>query len=193
MTVSQRDVSGRVRPETTVVEQAGEPGADLRLTIDASLQLKLEQELLAAYIADEAKSVSALVMDPYTGEVYAEASFPSYDANDYRAVATTDPSRFLDPVVSHVYEPGRSRDDYINRSGGLSQRADKKRIYVVRANGEVVANNGGGWFQRDAGSEIRPGDAIVVPLDVGQPLARWGAIAQIIYPMALAAAAVNSF
>ena len=78
-------------------------------------------------------------------------------------------------------------------AAGLSQRADKKRIYVVRANGEVVANTGAGWFQRDAGSEIRPGDSIVVPLDVDQPLARWGAITQIIYNLAIAAAAVNSF
>ncbi len=28
-------------------------------------------------------------MDPYTGEVYAEASYPSYDANDYAAIAAT--------------------------------------------------------------------------------------------------------
>ena len=59
-------------------------------------------------------------------------------------------------ATSHVYEPGLGRDDYINRSGGLSQRADKKRIYVVRANGEVVANTGAGWFQRDGGSDIQP-------------------------------------
>ena len=38
-------------------------------------------------------------MDPYTGEVYAEATYPSYDANDYQAIAATDPSRFIDPVV----------------------------------------------------------------------------------------------
>jgi len=95
-------------------------------------------------------------------------------------------------ATSHVYEPGLGRDDYINRSGGLSQRADKKRIYVVRANGEVVANSAG-WFQRDGGSDIRAGDAIVVPLDVDQKLLRWGAIGQLIYQMALAAAAVNSF
>ena len=37
-----------------------------------------------------AKSVSAVVMDPYTGEVYAEATYPSYDANDYRGVAAKD-------------------------------------------------------------------------------------------------------
>ena len=81
-------------------------GEDLRLTIDAGLQLSVEQELLAAYIADAAKSVSAVVMDPYTGEVYAEASYPSYDANDYRAVAAKTPGRFVDPMVSSVYEPG---------------------------------------------------------------------------------------
>jgi cell division protein FtsI/penicillin-binding protein 2 len=93
-------------PETAVVEQPGSIGEDIRLTIDASLQLAIEQELLAAWIADEAKSASAVVLDPYTGEVYAEATYPSYDANDYRAIARTAPGRFIDPVVSNVYEPG---------------------------------------------------------------------------------------
>jgi polysaccharide biosynthesis/export protein len=96
-------------------------------------------------------------------------------------------------ATSHVYELGLTRDEYISRSGGLSQRADRKRIYVVRAGGEVVANAGASWFQRDGGSDIRPGDSIVVPIDVDQPLARWSAITQIIYNMAIAAAAVNSF
>jgi polysaccharide export outer membrane protein len=96
-------------------------------------------------------------------------------------------------ATSHVYERSVGRDEYINRSGGLSQRADKKRIYVVRANGEVVANAGAGWFQREGGADIRPGDSIVVPLDVDQPLARWSAITQIVYNLAIAAAAVNSF
>jgi cell division protein FtsI (penicillin-binding protein 3) len=104
--VAQRDVNGRPMPETAAVEAPGTIGEDIRLTIDASLQLAVEQELLAAWIADDAKSASAIVMDPYTGAVYAEATYPSYDANDYRAVAATSPSRFIDPVVSNVYEPG---------------------------------------------------------------------------------------
>ena len=45
-------------------------------------------------------------MDPYTGEVYAYASYPSYDANDYQAIAAEDPGVFIDPIVSTVYEPG---------------------------------------------------------------------------------------
>ena len=103
---AQRDLDGRARPGTQVVEEQGAPGEDLRLTIDAGLQLALEQELLAAYIADKAKSVSAVVMDPYTGEIYAMGTYPSYDGNDYREIAANEPNRFIDPVVSNVYEPG---------------------------------------------------------------------------------------
>ena len=103
---AQKDISARAIPDTVVVDDPGTAGVDLRLTIDASLQLALEQELLAAWAADQAKSVSAVVMDPYTGEILAEASYPSYDGNDYRAIASSDPNRFIDPVVSSVYEPG---------------------------------------------------------------------------------------
>ncbi len=96
-------------------------------------------------------------------------------------------------ATSHVFERGLSRDEYINKSGGTTQRADTRRVYVVRANGEVVAQSGGRWFSRDSGSGMRPGDTVVVPLNVNQPLARWSAITQIVYNLAIAAAAVNSF
>jgi cell division protein FtsI/penicillin-binding protein 2 len=104
--VAQRDAAGRPVLESAMVSSAGQSGTDLRLTIDAGLQVRVEQELLAAWIADKARRVSALVMDPYTGEVYAMASYPSFDANDYKAIASTDPSRFIDPIVASVYEPG---------------------------------------------------------------------------------------
>jgi cell division protein FtsI/penicillin-binding protein 2 len=103
---AQRDVAARAIPDTVVVEDDGAPGEDLRLTIDAGLQLAVEQEVLAAWAADKAKSVSAIVIDPYNGEVIAEATYPSYDGNDYRAIAASDPSRFIDPIVSSSYEPG---------------------------------------------------------------------------------------
>jgi cell division protein FtsI/penicillin-binding protein 2 len=104
--VADRDASGRPVLERATVTQPGLPGTDLRLTIDAGLQVRVEQELLAAWIADKAKRVSAVVLDPYTGEIYAEATYPSYDANDYRSIADTDASRFIDPVVASIYEPG---------------------------------------------------------------------------------------
>ncbi len=104
--VAERDSSGQPLLDGAATSQVGQPGTDLTLTIDAGLQLRVEQELLAAWVADKAKSVSAVVMDPYTGEVYASATYPSYDANDYKQIASDDPSRFIDPIVSAVYEPG---------------------------------------------------------------------------------------
>src|SRR6478672_3420935 len=104
--VAERDASGMAILDDATVTQPGTPGTDLTLTIDAGLQLRIEQELLAAWVADKAKRVSAVVMDPYTGEIYATATYPSYDANDYKAIAATAPSRFIDPIVSAVYEPG---------------------------------------------------------------------------------------
>lgn len=103
---AQRDVNGRPQLDTALVESTGVTGEDLRLTIDAGLQLALEDELLAATLNDEAKSASAVIMDPYTGEIYAMATYPSYDANQYATIAATEPGRFVDPIVSNVYEPG---------------------------------------------------------------------------------------
>jgi len=103
---ADRDSNGAPVLETERTVEPGVPGRDVRLTIDAGLQLAVEQEVMAARIANHAKSVSAVVLDPWTGEIYAEASYPSYDANQYATIATEDPSAFVDPVVSHVYEPG---------------------------------------------------------------------------------------
>lgn len=104
--LAQRDIAARMIPDSAVVKEPGSPGEDLRLTIDAGLQLAVEQEVLAAWSADKAKSVSAVVLNPYNGEILAEATYPSYDGNDYAAIAATDPTRFIDPVISAAYEPG---------------------------------------------------------------------------------------
>lgn len=97
--------------------------------------------------------------------------------------------------TSHTFNRNLSRDDYIERSGGLTERADKRRIYVVRANGEVVVDTGGRWFRRDMGTEITTGDTVVVPLKIDRlkPLSLWSTVTQVIYNMAIAVAAVNSF
>jgi polysaccharide export outer membrane protein len=95
--------------------------------------------------------------------------------------------------TSHLYDPVLARDDYIRMSGGTSKKADAKRIYVVRANGSVEAGTGSRWFQSTG--DIRPGDTIVVPLDAERmrPLPLWTAVTTILYNIAVAVAAVNSF
>lgn len=97
-------------------------------------------------------------------------------------------------TTSHLYSANLSRDDYISMSGGMTQRADTKRIYVVRANGSVETQSGAFWFNR-GGVDIQPGDTIVVPLDTERmrPLPFWQAVTSLVYNVAIAAAAVNSF
>ena len=98
-------------------------------------------------------------------------------------------------ATSHLWQPGVGRDEYIDRSGGATVKADERRIYVVRANGEVVVNSRSRFFSRSRGFDIRPGDTIVVPLDTDRvkPLVLWSSATQILYNLAIAAAAVNSF
>jgi protein involved in polysaccharide export with SLBB domain len=97
-------------------------------------------------------------------------------------------------TTSHLFDSSLSRTNYIDLSGGMSTNADKKRVYVVRANGAVVASGRSRWF-RGRGGQIYPGDTIVVPLDTDRlpQLQQWSAITQIIYNLAIAVAAVNSF
>lgn len=96
-------------------------------------------------------------------------------------------------VTSHLYRPGLTRDDYIALSGGTTRRADHKKIYVVRANGSVIANQGNRWFENQSVA-IKPGDTIVVPLNVEKlpPLPLWTAVTQILYNVAVAVAAVHA-
>src|SRR5512146_1040924 len=66
---SDKDANGQPLADTERTVSAGAPGGDLRLTIDARLQLAVEQEVMAAQIADRADNVSVVVMDPYSGAI----------------------------------------------------------------------------------------------------------------------------
>jgi protein involved in polysaccharide export with SLBB domain len=96
--------------------------------------------------------------------------------------------------TSHLYQDGLGREDYINLSGGVSSQADERRIYIVRANGEVGGTQGSRWFSQGQNSDVLPGDTVVVPVDTPlQGLAFWSSVTQIMYNLAIASAAVSSF
>lgn len=98
-------------------------------------------------------------------------------------------------ATSHLFQRGLSRGDYVSLSGGTTRRADDRRIYVVRASGSVVSSEKSRWFGRGSEVVIKPGDTIVAPLDTERlpTLPLWQAVTQILYNLAIAAAAINSF
>jgi hypothetical protein len=98
-------------------------------------------------------------------------------------------------ATSHFYREKLSRDDYLGLSGGVTRKADRGRIYVVRADGSVVSSESSGWFRRSGQVQMHPGDTVVVPLDTERmpALPLWQAVTQIIYNLGISAAAVASF
>jgi len=98
--------------------------------------------------------------------------------------------------TSHLFQSGFSVDQYINLSGGFTQNADEKRIFVVKSNGAVLTKKGNGWFSGNQGQKnIQTGDVIVVPINLqkGKWLETLTSSTQIVYQLAVTAAAVNSF
>jgi polysaccharide export outer membrane protein len=100
-------------------------------------------------------------------------------------------------ATSHLYASGLTVKDYLARSGGYTDRADKSRVHVVKADGTVVSAKASwiGALKGSNQSRIEPGDTIVVPPDVAQlpPLPFWQAVTTIIYNAAVAVAAIRSF
>ncbi len=75
-------------------------------------------------------------------------------------------------VTGQVFNPtavgfrsGRSARWYLAQAGGMTQVADKKAAFVIRADGSVIGskNSPGFWSGDPMDAALRPGDSIVVP------------------------------
>jgi cell division protein FtsI (penicillin-binding protein 3) len=84
-------------------ETPARPGQSVVLTIDQMVQYRTEQALAEAVEGAHAKSGTAIVLDPHTGEILALANAPSFDPNDARAAP--DQAR-LNQALQNIYEPG---------------------------------------------------------------------------------------
>ena len=63
-----------------------------------------------------------------------------------------------------TYTPGKKAEWYLQRAGGATEIANRKEIFVIRANGAVVGRRSGGWRETDVlATKLDPGDVIVVP------------------------------
>jgi protein involved in polysaccharide export with SLBB domain len=180
----------------TLALQASQSGG--QAASQASDTLAIGQSLLAELQA--AEPVGRLVIDldrVMAAEPGSSADVVLRDGDRLRVPKRPQEVTVIGEVqnsTSHLYDPALTRDDYLRLSGGTTKKADDKRIYVVRANGSVEAGTGSRWFRSTEG-DIRPGDTIVVPLDAERmrPLPLWQAVTTILYNIAVAVAAVNSF
>ncbi len=79
-----------------------------------------------------------------------------------------------------TYRPGRNAGWYLAQAGGPTQLADRKGIFVIRADGSIVGgpSSFGLWKQPTLVVPLRPGDTVVVPERALGPNSKWKTVLQ---------------
>jgi protein involved in polysaccharide export with SLBB domain len=62
---------------------------------------------------------------------------------------------------------------YLRRAGGPTESANKKGIFILRADGSVVGHGGGAWKENVLSARLQPGDSIVVPEKISSGSMFW--------------------
>jgi cell division protein FtsI (penicillin-binding protein 3) len=81
----------------------GKEGSSVTLSLDRDLQFVVESELARGVADSGARDASAIAMDPRTGEIFAMASYPTFDPNRYQEFAD---SAWRNRPIADSFEPG---------------------------------------------------------------------------------------
>jgi protein involved in polysaccharide export with SLBB domain len=94
------------------------------------------------------------------------------------------------------YKPGKSAGWYLRQAGGPNVVANKKSMFVVRADGSVVGGSGGLFTGSAENAGMQPGDMVVVPQKAYSGTTRWRntlQAAQLAYAVGIAIQVARSF
>ena len=93
--------------------------------------------------------------------------------------------------------PGKTAAWYLSNAGGTNTTADRKEIFIIRANGSVIGRKSGGMFEGNVlSTKLEPGDVIVVPQKIMGGSLFWKNLltaAQLVSSIAITAAVANLF
>jgi protein involved in polysaccharide export with SLBB domain len=96
-----------------------------------------------------------------------------------------------------LFKAGKTVSDYLRLSGGITRDGDRKRAFVIRANGSTVSNQEHAAMIVNTFNNLRlmPGDTVVVPekIDRGAALRGFKDWSQVLSQFALGAAAAQVF
>jgi len=86
------------------IETSPTNGDNIVTTLNLPIQAQMEQILAKDYQSTKSQGLSAIIMDPNTGQIKAMANYPTYDPSNYQSV--TNPSLFQNAAVTNAIEPG---------------------------------------------------------------------------------------
>ena len=127
----QTDARRRVFSRT---ERRATTGATVQLTIDQMLQWIAERELKAGVREHRAKGGSAIIMDPWTGEILAMANEPTFNPNAFAGVLDKD--LLKNRAVQDIYEPG-STFKIVTASAALDEKLVKSADIIDVSHGSI--------------------------------------------------------
>ncbi|MCJ7666492.1 MAG: penicillin-binding protein 2, partial [Actinobacteria bacterium] len=113
--VAEKDVFGNVLPGNIKSYIDPVDGKDIVLTIDSQIQYITEKNLEEVCTKYNAPGATAIVMDPENGEIFAMATYPGFNPNNYQDYDTYS---YKAGAISFTYEPG-STFKIINVAGAL--------------------------------------------------------------------------
>ena len=63
-----------------------------------------------------------------------------------------------------TFAPGQTASWYLRHAGGTNSTANRKEIFIIRANGSVIGRHSGTWLDpKVLSTKLNPGDVVVVP------------------------------
>jgi len=144
-----------------------------------------------------------------TGRIVLEFKAGSSGLDVLPDIALEDGDRFVVPAVpasvnvvgavydqnSFLYETTRRAGVYLHLAGGPNRDADRKHVFIIRADGSVISREAenGIWGNEFVNLRMDPGDTIVVPEKIFKPSALRGFLdwSQLFSQFALGAAALS--
>ncbi len=99
----ERDARGREILTEGMDDPRALDGATVQLTLDVGLQTIAENALEHGVREAQAAAGTAIVLDPWTGEILALANAPTFDPNDR---GTIPPAHRRNRAINEFYEPG---------------------------------------------------------------------------------------
>ncbi len=116
-------------------------GKDIYLTIDKNIQDRAEEILSTLVSGYGAQGGTVIVEEPKTGKILALANFPTFNPNTYKDFPL---SRFLNPAVQAIYEPGSIIKVLTMASGIDAGKITPQTTYTdygsVRVRDRLIAN-----------------------------------------------------
>jgi protein involved in polysaccharide export with SLBB domain len=109
-----------------------------------------------------------LKMSPHSAGLNAIPDMNLEDGDQFTVSFTPETIQVVGAVFNQnafIYSDRARIDEYLRLAGGPSREADRKRIFVLRADGSVIPyQSGDGVFESDFYKKrLYPGDAVIVP------------------------------